>query len=167
MPFSSRRLWVVLCLSATLGLAAAAYSGSKGFNLANLDTSCKACDDFYQYANGGWLKANPIPAAFSTWGTTSALSDHNIEVLHQILEEAAKNTNAPAGSNEQKIGAMYASCMDTAAIEAAHAKPLEPGFAEIAKLKSLKDMPSVLAAFQRNGYGSMFGFGSTPDQKKS
>jgi len=67
--------------------------------------------------------------------------------LHQILEEAAKNTNAPAGSNEQKIGAMYASCMDTAAIEAAGAKPLQPGFALIEKLKTTKDFPMVLAEF--------------------
>jgi len=168
MRFPNSRPTVALVFMAVLGLAVVAQTGAnKGFNTANLDTSCKACDDFYHYANGGWLKNNPIPPAFSTWGTTSSLNDHNIEVLHQILEEAAKNTSAPAGSNEQKIGAMYASCMDTAAIEAAGAKPLQPGFALVEKLKTTKDLPMVLAAFRNNSYGSVFGFGSTPDQKDS
>jgi len=168
MRFPNPRPLVALVFMGILGLAVVAQTGAnKGFNTANLDTSCKACDDFYHYANGGWLKNNPIPPAFSTWGTTSSLNDHNIEVLHQILEEASKNTSAPAGSNEQKIGAMYASCMDTAAIEAAGAKPLQPGFALIEKLKTTKDLPMVLAAFRNNSYGSVFGFGSTPDQKDS
>ena len=168
MSFSNPRLSVTVVLMAILGLAAVAQNGAnKGFNTANIDTTCKACDDFYHYANGGWLKNNPIPPAFSTWSTTSKLLDSNTEVLHQILEEAAKNTTAPAGSNEQKIGAMYASCMNTDAIEAAGAKPLQPGFAEVEKLKSSKDLPGVLAALRNNGYGSMFGFGSIPDQKNS
>jgi putative endopeptidase len=71
------------------------------------------------------------------------------------------------GSNEQKIGAMYASCMNTEAIEAAGTKPLQAGFAEINRLKTRKDLPVVLSALYSKGYGSIFSFGSIPDQKKS
>ena len=106
--------------AAVFALAAFAQSAPRGFDRANMcDTGCKACDDFYQYANGGWIAKNQIPAAFSTWGITSPLREKNIAVLHEILEAAAKNTAAPKGSNEQKIGAFYASCMDEAKIEAA------------------------------------------------
>jgi putative endopeptidase len=170
MRFSNLRLLAVFATAIVLSVAAIAQQGGgngRGFNVANLDTSCKACEDFYQYANGGWLSRNPIPAAFSTWGTTSALRDKNIEVMHAILEESAKNTKAAPGSNEQKLGAFYASCMNETAIEAAGAKPLAPGLAAIAKLKDAHDLPRLLAELHTQGVGGLFGFGSTQDYKKS
>src|ERR1700676_5361690 len=85
-----------------------------GFSLSSLDTTCKPCDDFYEFAMGGWMKANPIPAEYATWGTFTQLRDNNLTAMRTILDAAA-NSNAPAVSNEQKIGAFYASCMDTSA----------------------------------------------------
>ena len=170
MRLLNLRLLAVFAVAAVLSVAAIAQQGGgsgRGFNTANLDTSYKACDDFYQYANGGWLARNPIPAAFSTWGTTSPLRDKNIEVLHTILEESARNTKAAPGSNEQKIGAFYASCMNETAIEAAGTKPLAPGLAAIAKLKDARDLPRLLAELHTQGVSGLFGFGSTQDYKKS
>src|SRR5262245_66408092 len=83
-----------------------------GFDVSNMDTSVSACTNFFQYANGGWVAKNEIPAAYPSWGRFNELADKNQEQLHQILEAAAKNTNATKGSNEQKIGDYYASCMD-------------------------------------------------------
>src|SRR5262244_950398 len=101
-----------------------------GFSEANLDRSCKPCDDFNQFAMGGWMKNNPIPAEYPNWGSFTMLADRNQTVLRTILEDAAKS-DAAAGSNQQKIGDFYSSCMDTTAIEAAGVKPLAAEFATI------------------------------------
>ena len=168
MRYFNLRPLIALVLAAAFGWAAFAQTAPRGFDPANMcSTSCKACDDFYQYANGGWIAKNEIPAAFSSWGITSPLREKNIATLHQILEDAAKNTTAAKGSNEQKIGAFYASCMDEAKIEAAGAAPLAQELAAIAKLKSSRDLPAILAHFHQIGVPALFGFGAGQDFKKS
>jgi predicted metalloendopeptidase len=155
-----------LLLAALLGFAAVtAQTGRRGFDPSNLCTECKACEDFYSYANGGWLARNEIPPAFSTWGTTSPLREKNIEVLHQILEEASKNPNARG--NEQKIGAFYASCMDEAKIEAAGATPIAEHLAVINKMKTTADLAKTLGQLHALGIPGVFGFGSSQDLKDS
>ena len=160
---------VALVAAVAFGFAAFAQQNApRGFDPANMcTTACKACEDFYQYANGGWIAKNEIPAAFSSWGITSPLREKNIATLHQILEDAAKNTAAPKGSNEQKIGAFYASCMDEPKIEAAGAAPLAPEIAAINKMKSSRDLPTTLAHLHRIGVPAIFGFGAGQDFKKS
>src|SRR5271167_1175423 len=104
---------VLLCLSFLLiffGRNAKA-DANWGFSLSNLDKSCKPCDDFYQFAMGGWMKSNPIPPEYPTWGTFTELREKNITNMRTILEAAEKST-AAAGTNERKIGDYYASCMD-------------------------------------------------------
>src|ERR1051326_2064078 len=96
----------------------AIFGQSAHFDISGMDTSTSACADFYQYANGGWLKANPIPAAFPAWGVANVLNEKNRDVLHEILEAAAKNVGSHKSPNEQKVGDFYATCMDEAKIEA-------------------------------------------------
>src|SRR5579864_9373778 len=109
--FSIVAAFAVLTISA--GSASTAGGDAPwGFSLANLDRTCKPCDDFYEFAMGGWMKANAIPAEYSTWGSFSVLRDKNLNGMRTILESAA-SAKAAAGSNEQKIGDFYASCMDT------------------------------------------------------
>lgn len=168
MRFISLRPLIALIAAAMFTFAAFAQTAPHGFDPANMcTTTCKACDDFYQYANGGWIAKNEIPAAFSSWGITSPLREKNIAVLHTILEDAAKNTAAAAGSNEQKIGSFYASCMDEAKIEAAGARPLAAEFAAINKLKSARELPAMLAHLHSMGVPSLFNFGAGQDAKKS
>jgi putative endopeptidase len=149
-----------------LGAAAKEQSGH-GFDLANLDRSVSPCDDFYKFADGGWMKNNPVPADRSTWATYSKLMDRNEEELHGILEEAAKDKSATPGSNWQKIGDYYATCMDENAIEAAGIKPLDPALQEIAQIKDVPGLQAEIARLQRVGVNAVFGFGSIQDFRDS
>jgi putative endopeptidase len=138
-----------------------------GFDLANLDRSVKPCDDFFGFAEGGWTKNNPIPAAYSEWGTFNILHNHNEDVLHQILEEASKDPKATPGSNWQKIGDFYASCMDEPAIEAAGIEPLEPEFERIAAIHDGTSLQAEIARLQRQNINAAVSFGSFVDPKDS
>ncbi len=98
----------------------------------NFDPTCNACDDFYQYADGGWLKSSAIPPGHASWGSFDELAQHNREALHAILEAAAKDTAAPSGSDTQKIGTFYRACMDESAIEQAGTTPVDPLLRDVA-----------------------------------
>ncbi|HSY32050.1 MAG TPA: M13 family metallopeptidase [Verrucomicrobiae bacterium] len=162
---------VLLCLGLLLMFgghvkARAAGDTSWGFALSNLDKTCKPCDDFYEFAMGGWMKANPIPAEYATWGTFTKLRDTNLTAMRTILD-AAVTSNAPAGSNEQKIGAFYASCMDTSAIETAGLKPIEGELAAVNGITDRKSLDAAIAQLQREGSNAVFRFGSGQDIKDS
>ena len=175
-----KRLFCSGCILAAICLTAISYAGaglrasssaadqpnSWGFDTANLDKTCKPCADFYQFAMGGWMKANPIPPEYASWGTFTQLANKNQQNLRQILEEAS-NAKAPPGSNEQKIGDFYASCMDTSAIDAVGTKPIEPELARILEIKSLADFQTEAERLQRRSVGALFRFNSNQDAKDS
>ena len=145
----------------------AADDATHGYDVANLDRTCKPCDDFYQFAVGGWLKNNPIPPEFPEWGSFITLADKNEQALHGLLETAAANTPAAPGSNEQKIGDFYASCMDTKEIDAQGLKPID---AELAAIEAIHDTAGLIntgAKLQAQGVGVLFNFGSDQDFRDS
>ncbi len=146
---------------------ASKLSQQHGFDLANLDPTCKACDDFYRYANGGWLDSHPIPADKASYGHFNGLADANQAVVHAILEKDAADTSAAPGSPEQQSGAMYKSCMDTATIDKVGLTPVLPEFAKIAALTDRKQLVGEIAHLHDIGAGVFFGFGSGNDAKDS
>jgi putative endopeptidase len=138
-----------------------------GFDVSNMDKSVGACENFYQYANGGWNARNPIPAAYPSWGRFNELAERNRDQLHQILEDAAHNKKARKGSNEQKIGDYYASCMDEEKIEAAGTRPIQAELTRINKIKDQKSLRETIAHLQSMGVPVLFRFGSGQDYKQS
>jgi predicted metalloendopeptidase len=159
----------VVAVIALLALGAATMFGqtNHGFDLSSLDKNTPACTNFYQYANGGWLAANPIPAAYPSWGVGNVLNEKNRDVLHDILEAAAKNTTAAKGSSEQKVGDYYSSCMDEAKIESEGLKPLAEEFARIAAVKDKKTLEAEIAHLHSLGINALFVSDSTQDFKNS
>jgi putative endopeptidase len=150
-----------------VGTPARDDSAAHALDIANLDRTCRPCDDFFQFAVGGWLKNNPIPAEYSEWGSFVTLQDKNQQALRSILEAAARNTSASPGSNEQKIGDFYASCMDTQAIEPQGLKPLDEEFRAIHAIHDTPGLIKTGAHLQTEGVGVLFNFGSDQDFKDS
>ena len=108
----------------------------------NMDTSVKAADDFFMFANGGWIKRTEIPPEESRWGSFNQLIERNNDALHTIVEKAAKTKADPKTAAElQKVGDYYASGMDEKTIDAMRTKPLQD---EMGKIDGLKDPHDVL-----------------------
>ena len=148
--------------------AQATQSGDgHGFNLDNLDRSAKPCDNFFQFADGGWVKAHPIPAAYPRWGSFDELRANNEAVLHKILEDSTHSGVVPPGSNTQKLSFFYSSCMNESAAEAAGAKPLDAMFAKIAAIHDGATLEDYIAYSHRNGFPVVFSFSSEQDKKDS
>ncbi len=134
---------------------------------ANLDTTVKPGDDFYKYANGGWLKNNPIPGDQSSFGSFEALAEDNYKQLLSIMEDAAKDKDAKAGSVKQKIGDFYTSGMDTVKIEKAGINAIKAELDKVAAIKTMPELLKTIADFHTAGVSPLFNFGSGQDDKNS
>jgi len=161
-----RILRFMTALTVLLSLCAATPAQNRGFDTSRMDTSVDACTDFFQYANGTWLKNTEIPASQSSWGTFNMLRDNNTAMLREILEDAAK-ANAAPGSNTQLIGDFYAACMDEAAIEKAGTSALDPYFKQIDAIKTVDDLARQIAMMHNSTLPALFGFGAGADLKNS
>ncbi|HEX8830016.1 MAG TPA: M13 family metallopeptidase [Longimicrobium sp.] len=164
-----RPLASVVMLAALLALPAAAQRpGARALDPADRDTTCSPCRDFYQWANGGWLARNSIPAAYTSWGSFDEIRDRNQAVLRALLEEAARGVpNARIGSSERKLGVFYTTCMDSARAEREGAQPLAEELARIDAIGSRAALQAVVARLQQSGTPAIFNFGGAPDLKDS
>jgi endothelin-converting enzyme/putative endopeptidase len=135
-----------------------------GLDVNSMDRSADPCVDFYQYACGGWMKNNPVPADQARWSVYGKLAQDNRRYLWGILEDLGKRQDG-RNANQQKIGDYFGACMDERAIEARGAAPLQPYFEQIDALRSNRDLPRVLARLHLAlaDQGLYFGFGASQD----
>jgi predicted metalloendopeptidase len=134
----------------------------------NMDTSVKPQDDFYLYANGAWLKRNPVPPEYSRWAAFDELTEKNSDALHKITEKAANTpADAKTAPELQKVGDYYASGMDEKTIESAGTKPLQDELKQIDAIKDRADLLRAIARLHTIGVGAFFQFGSGQDAKDS
>jgi len=131
---------------------------------ANIDTTVRPGDNFYLYANGTWLKKNPIPADQTRWGSFGELQENNYKALHELMDDAASKTGA-AGSKEQMVGDLYKSGMDSANIEKAGLTPLKEHLDRINAITDANGILHEVALEHTMGLNPLFNFGISPDDK--
>ncbi|MEO5890154.1 MAG: M13 family metallopeptidase [Ferruginibacter sp.] len=132
----------------------------------NLDTTIKPGNDIFMYANGGWIKSNPIPGEESQWGIGNLVIEENAKRLREISEAAAKE-NAAKGTASQKIGDFWLTAMDTLKIEKDGIKPLQPYLDKINAITDTKSLQTAFAELDQVGVNGPISFGVWQDAKNS
>ena len=131
-----------------------------------MDPTVNPCDDFYQYACGGWMKANPIPPDKSRWTRSfDSVNERNQLLLRGILEKDAAGQADPADPYAKKVGDFYATCMDEQKAETASLKTLQDRLAAIDALKDPKQIARLVGQMHDTGTRSFFVFRSIQDAK--
>ncbi|WP_306591185.1 M13 family metallopeptidase [Geothrix sp. 21YS21S-4] len=139
---------LVFCLAAVALAAPPPSAPAKGLDLAGMDRATAPGDDFYAYANGGWMKRTAIPEDRGSFGVGHEVADRTDRRVAALIQAAAKS-KAPAGSELRKIGDCYASFMDEKGIEAKGLAPIQPGFRTIAAIHDRRDLARYLGATLR------------------
>ena len=162
--FTALALACVVMLIANEANAQGKKAPMKYIDKANMDVNVKPGDNFYEYANGNWMKINPVPASKTRWGSFDMLREESSQRLRTLLQDAAANTNK--SRINQMVGDFYTSGMDSAAIEVKGILPIK---AELDRINDLQNMQAVLtevAVLRNRGFGSpLFGMYVTPDRK--
>jgi endothelin-converting enzyme/putative endopeptidase len=155
-----RTLIILVMLAATVSL----QDGSQhGIQVSDLNRKVSACEDFFEFANGGWRAANPIPAAMPRWSRRWAAGETTKDKLRTILEEVAAKKDQPKGSVEQLTGDFYSACTDEALASRLGVKPIQPLLTDIDNLKTTADLQSMIGRLRASGLSVPFGLGGGPD----
>ncbi|MEG8131630.1 M13 family metallopeptidase [Xanthomonas hortorum] len=146
---------------------AATATTKSSFDINELDTATSACQNLDTFVNAKWAKANPIPADRTSWGVFDELTEKSLVTQREIVESAAKQADKQADPLARKLGLLYASGMDEAAIEAAGDQPIRSQLEAIGALKSAKDVAAYITSRYAEGDGKVFEFGASEDFHKA
>lgn len=145
----------------------AAMAGQPGFQLENIDSMVSPKVNFFGYANGRWIRSNPIPENESRWGTFSIMRKNNTRQVRYILEAASENTLSDSSSDVRKIGDFYATGMDNDKADRLGLSPLRPELDMIDEISNLYDLQNVVQYLQMHGVNALFSIGQMQDFKNS
>ena len=149
-----KKLLAIMALATVTATADAQLRS--GINLSDLDTSVRPADDFYEYACGGWMKANPLPAAYSRYGSFDRLGEDNNKRINGILKELQENTY-PQGSVEQKLSDLYKLAMDSARREQDGLAPVMPLIKQLEAAKTKEQLFAIQLEQMPYGESEFFG----------
>jgi putative endopeptidase len=136
----------------------------KVVDVSFIDTTAKACSDFFQYANGAWLARDTIPAIYSSTGVARDMADRNEATVRGLLEAvSAQRATLATESTAWKLGAFYGTCMDSAAAEREGLDPIRPLLRSAAGVRTRQGLLLEIATLQRNGVDALFGYSADPD----
>jgi len=156
-------LTIACCTNTAYSQKKSKTKAIKYIDKSNIDTNIKPGDNFFLYANGGWLKNNPVPASKTRWGTFDVLRLESADRLKKIADEAAAHGD---DSVSQRVGDFYASGMDTASINKLDFSPIEPELKQLKNLGTKKEVLHQIALLRTKGFGSpLFRFSVTQDDK--
>jgi putative endopeptidase len=157
-----KKLLTILALTTTVITASAQLKS--GINMNDLDKSVRPGDDFYEYACGGWMKANPLPAAYSRYGSFDRLAEDNNKRINGILKELQENTY-PQGSIEQKLSDLYKLAMDSARREQDGLTPVMPFIKKLEAAKTKDQLFAIQLEMMPYGESQLFGAYIGADEK--
>lgn len=163
-----RKIFMVLGVAA-IAFAACTQSKNEGkpaINLANFDNTVSAGEDFYQYACGGWMAANPLTPEYARYGIFDQLDKENQEKIKVLIDEVNATAQEP-GSVGEKIQIMYAMGLDTARRNADGAAPVLDKINEIKAVANMDELSAMIAKLQKQGTRSFFGMYIGADEKNS
>jgi putative endopeptidase len=140
---------------------------ARALDPANLDRGFAACRDFYMFANNGWIQRNPIPPAFSSWGSFNELAERNNLVLKEVVERAAREAPTTSDPVTKKLGTFYTSCMDSTAAESAGLTPIRDELDRVAAIGDRAALHAQIAHMHAVGLAGVFNFGSGADAKNA
>ena len=146
--------------------ASASAQLKSGLNMNDLDKSVRPADDFYEYACGGWMKANPLPAAYSRYGSFDRLAEDNNKRINGILKELQENTY-PNGSVEQKLSDLYKLAMDSARRELDGLTPVMPIIKRLEAAKTKEQLFAIQLELMPYGDSEIFAAYIAADEKNA
>lgn len=167
-----KKLSILLAFAFIMALGACNQQAKKTsmnepINPAYMDKSVSPGDNFYEYVNGQWIKDNPVPPEYSSYGAFTVLYENNQKQLKALVDEVSKKKDAPEGSVEQKIRDLFNSGMDTARINAMGISPIESQLKAIESIKSKKELEKQIALLHTVGVHPLFYFYAGADEKNS
>lgn len=151
-------------LLAMVGMAAHAQSALlKSVDTTDLNRTAKSCDNFYDFANGGWRANNPIPSSMDRWSRRWQAGEANKDRLRVILDEVSSAANRAVGTPAQLTGDFYAACTNVKAVDAAGMMPLKPYLAKIDAIRDARSLQHELGELHAINILVPFTFGATQD----
>ena len=136
-------------------------------DLNNMDTTVNPAEDFFRYCNNNWLKNNPIPEEYSSYGAFTEIDQHTELLIQDIIDEVSKDADAAQGSVAQKIRDFYNAGMDTVAIDKRGFSELMPYFQKVDALSDKAELASLLGYLHSEGFGGFFNAGPSTDPKNA